>query len=478
VGKSVLLIVVDDASHRGLFNRFLKQTPHSLVFASNGEDAFERYSEIKPDLVIAHVNSSRLDGTVLCQLVRQQPGGEAVPFVLVGEEFFDNAIAQQKKRAVRADACLPIPFTKSALVQCITPLLAFGRPVEEDTGLHETPFSDADQNTAPIEEVREDTPAPMGHKEDLDSDTVVSFKNPFYRPEVGESDLGAMPDTNPPTELHIEDVPDPAERTPRGIQTSEEVPTGPDLKDPTFIPTHIDPLVEPRIDTGVKRADRPTNSDLISEPVRELTPSASNEQRISQVRAAAAGGQRRGLDESQLGKRLSKRVRAIYKLLGKMDYYRLLGVDQKATVEQITNAYFEYSLEFHPDRFFLLRSGDLKEKIYEVYRQIAQAYRVLSDDRARKKYDLDRAAGILPQPPPELIRPIAPKRDNGLDIPTQTPEAERYVGLASHALGEGDLNGARLHLSLALTYERQNSILKAALADVAKRQKKGSLERA
>ncbi len=466
MGKSVLLIVVDNPAHRVLFNRYLKATPHSLVFAVDGEDGFDRFAEIKPDLVIAHVNAARLDGTILCQLIRQQAGGREVPFVLIGEEFVDPVIGNHRKKAVGADAFLPIPFNKSLLVQCITPLLAFGRPAEEEVG---PSWEDADPPTAPIAEIPDD--APITRNEESDLDTVVSFKNPFYRPEVETSgdDFNAMiAGQDGPTELHPEDEPlesarkiaDPAERNHRAIQSSEESPTGPD---------HTDPLDEPRIDPA-PRLDRPTKSDLILEPVREQTPSASHEQRISQLRASAPPGPRRGLDESQLGKRLAKRVRTMYRLLDHVDYYRILGLEPAATIDQITGAYFEHSLEFHPDRFFLLRSGDLKEKIYEIYRVVGQAYRVLSDARARAEYDASRAAGAsAPAPPVALIRPIETRRKGSLEIPTHTLEAERFVGLASEAIDDGDLNGARLHLHLALTYERGNGALKDALADVARR---------
>ena len=59
MGKSVLLIVVDKPEQRALFNKHLKTTPHSLIFATDGEDGFDRYTEVKPDLVIAHVNAAR-----------------------------------------------------------------------------------------------------------------------------------------------------------------------------------------------------------------------------------------------------------------------------------------------------------------------------------------------------------------------------------------------------------------------------------
>ena len=60
VAGSVLLVVVDDPAHRALFNRYLANTPHHLIFSRDGEDGFDRFSEVKPDLVIAHVNAAGL----------------------------------------------------------------------------------------------------------------------------------------------------------------------------------------------------------------------------------------------------------------------------------------------------------------------------------------------------------------------------------------------------------------------------------
>lgn len=465
MAKSVLLIIVDNPAHRVLFNKYLIHTPHSLVFSTDGEDGFDRFAEVKPDLVLAHVNVARLDGPILCQLIRQQPGGEDVPFVLVGEEFSNPAVGEQKRRLVGADAYLPVPFNKNVLAKCITPLLAFGRPAEpiEEEPEPVPPLperDDPDQPTVPIPKVTPEdavetaSVAVVKPREESDLDTVVSYQNPFYE---GDSQG---------TRLKVED---PAEVGPHGAEDRSATPTS----DPKAIqsaehvttsPEHVDPLMEPKIDTGIRRVDRPSSSDLIEEPVRpEATPSRED-QRLSQLRHAS-GGQRRGLDESQLGKRLVKRVQKVYRMLSEVDHYQLLGVEPKATAEQITSAYFDLSLEFHPDRFYLLRSGDSKEKIYAIYRRIGEAYRTLSDPGTRAEYDAGRGQEFV-----ERIEPHQPKRPtNGLDVPTKSAAADRFVGLAAEALGKGDLNGARLHLHLAWTYERSNAALRQAISDVARR---------
>jgi CheY-like chemotaxis protein len=481
MAKSVILIVVDNPAHRVLFNKYLRTTPHSLVFSMDGEDGFDRFAEVKPDLVIAHVNVSRLDGPILCQLIRQQPGGSDVPFVLIGEELVDPAIAELRRKAAGADAALPVPFNRKVLGDCITPLLAFGRPEEETSSPQPPPRQrdDPDPPTIPIPAAPPDPPAaepppepppPKKRREEADLDTVVSFVNPFYRPEAEESNLEPRM-LEPPTVLFDDGSPSDSDvfvsessaltafdDEKREIEPAEKAATD---------PNRVDPLAEPKIDTGIRRVDRPSSSDLIHEPKRDLTPSRSDEKRASQVKQAA-GGQRRGLDESQLGKRLAKRVRATHQLLDQVDYYQILGVDPSATDERITTAYFDLSLEFHPDRFFLLRSGDLKEKIYDIYRRIAEAYQVLHDRASRAAYDERRAGGQKRNV--ELIEPIQPKRPkNGIEIQAKTPEGERFVSLASEALGAGDLNAARLHLHLALTYERGNAAIQKAIGDVAKR---------
>lgn len=106
------------------------------------------------------------------------------------------------------------------------------------------------------------------------------------------------------------------------------------------------------------------------------------------------GGVSRGLDESQLGRRLSRRVREMHDRIDSMDYYALLGVSSAVDGEAIAAAFFELSLEFHPDRFFLLKAGDLKEKIYQIYRQLGDAYAVLCDPEQRRRYDAQRPDSV------------------------------------------------------------------------------------
>src|ERR1700688_1724528 len=65
----------------------------------------------------------------------------------------------------------------------------------------------------------------------------------------------------------------------------------------------------------------------------------------------------------------------------KQDYYELLGVSRKAAQKEIRQAYRKLARKYHPD----LNPGDKSSE--ERFKQVQEAYDVLSDTKKRQMYD-------------------------------------------------------------------------------------------
>ena len=63
------------------------------------------------------------------------------------------------------------------------------------------------------------------------------------------------------------------------------------------------------------------------------------------------------------------------------DYYKTLGVDKKATQEEIKKAYRKLAVKYHPDK----NQGDKVSE--EKFKAISEANEVLSNAEKRKMYD-------------------------------------------------------------------------------------------
>ncbi|MFN3610669.1 molecular chaperone DnaJ [Tepidimonas sp.] len=78
--------------------------------------------------------------------------------------------------------------------------------------------------------------------------------------------------------------------------------------------------------------------------------------------------------------------------MAKRDYYEILGVARNASDDDIKKAYRKLAMKYHPDR----NQGDSAKAAEEKFKEVKEAYEMLSDPQKRAAYDQYGHAGVDP----------------------------------------------------------------------------------
>ena len=166
-------------------------------------------------------------------------------------------------------------------------------------------------------------------------------------------------------------------------------------------------------------------------------------------------------------------VEALADVLEDLDYYRLLKLKAGAPIPEVERAYARQSQEFHPDRFFGVRDPHFMKKVTQIFKKLTEAYQVLRDPELKKMYDSKMglrdgksASGLTGGKKGHMGKAalVAEKEALEADDVVSDKRARKYWDLAQIAEMNEDWNGVVMNIGFAMTYEKDNVILKEKLA--------------
>src|SRR2546427_9874812 len=122
----------------------------------------------------------------------------------------------------------------------------------------------------------------------------------------------------------------------------------------------------------------------------------------------------------------------------KRDYYEVLGVSRTASAEELKRAYRKLALQLHPDR----NPNDPQSEAR--FKEVNEAYEVLSDQSKRQRYDSFGHAGTQGMPGFDF---------GGAGFGGINDIFDMFFGQAAGRGRTGPRRGADLRLDLRLTFE-------------------------
>jgi two-component system chemotaxis response regulator CheY len=113
-----ILVVEDDAAIRGLVSEILRDDGYQVREASNGAEALERLSDVRPDLIVLDLMMPVMNGWAFVEECRNKPDCGDVPIVVTSASH-DLQRTAERLRSFGVRTCLAKPFDVDGLLALV-----------------------------------------------------------------------------------------------------------------------------------------------------------------------------------------------------------------------------------------------------------------------------------------------------------------------------------------------------------------------
>ncbi|MFA5839433.1 MAG: response regulator [Candidatus Margulisiibacteriota bacterium] len=116
-----ILVVDDEADIIKIVTVRLKAAKFDVISATDGKAGLEMAKKEKPDLIILDLMLPKMDGYMVCGLLKHDFNFKNIPIILFTAR--DQAVDKQKGMEVLADAYITKPFEPETLISKVNELL-------------------------------------------------------------------------------------------------------------------------------------------------------------------------------------------------------------------------------------------------------------------------------------------------------------------------------------------------------------------
>lgn len=117
-----VLIVDDSIAMRRMISFTLESFGYQVLQGANGVEGLALFDSQTADAIIADLNMPEMDGITFVRKVRQRPGGQTIPILMLTTENLNSRV--KEGREAGATGWLIKPFKPERLVEVIARVLA------------------------------------------------------------------------------------------------------------------------------------------------------------------------------------------------------------------------------------------------------------------------------------------------------------------------------------------------------------------